>query len=40
VEFVKQDERDDEWQSYFANPDNLSQFVLMDFMRRRTSRVK
>jgi uncharacterized protein with von Willebrand factor type A (vWA) domain len=26
--------------AYFANPDNLSQFVLMDFMRRRTSRVK
>jgi uncharacterized protein with von Willebrand factor type A (vWA) domain len=26
--------------AYFANPNNLSQFVLIDFLRRRTSRVK
>src|SRR5436309_4201115 len=26
--------------AYFANPNNLSQFVLMDFLKRRTSRVK
>ncbi len=26
--------------AYFANPNNLTQFVLMDFMKLRTSRVK
>jgi len=26
--------------TYFANPNNLTQFVLMDFMKRRMSRVK
>jgi hypothetical protein len=26
--------------AYFDNPNNLTQFVLMDFLKRRTSRVK
>jgi len=26
--------------AYFANPKNLTQFVLMDFLKRRTSRVR
>jgi len=40
VEFVKQMCAMTNGKAYFANPDNLSQFVLMDFLRRRTSRVK
>jgi Ca-activated chloride channel family protein len=40
VEFVKQMTAMTNGKAYFANPDNLSQFVLMDFLRRRTSRVK
>lgn len=40
VEFVKQMTAMTSGKAYFANPDNLSQFVLIDFMRRRTSRVK
>jgi len=40
VEFVKQMSAITNGKAYFANPNNLSQFVLMDFMRRRTSRVK
>jgi len=40
VEFVKQMSAMTSGKAYFANPNNLSQFVLMDFMRRRTSRVK
>jgi Ca-activated chloride channel family protein len=40
VEFVKQMTAMTNGKAYFANPGNLSQFVLMDFMRRRTSRVK
>jgi Ca-activated chloride channel family protein len=40
VEFVKQMTQMTNGKAYFANPNNLSQFVLMDFMRRRTSRVK
>ncbi len=40
VEFVKQMSAMTNGKAYFANPDNLSQFVLMDFMKRRTSRVK
>jgi Ca-activated chloride channel family protein len=39
VEFVKQMSAMTNGKAYFANPNNLSQFVLMDFMRRRTSRV-
>ena len=40
VEFVKQMSAMTNGKAYFANPNNLSQFVLMDFMRRRTSKVK
>ncbi|MEP6818758.1 MAG: VWA domain-containing protein [bacterium] len=40
VEFVKQMCAMTNGKAYFANPDNLSQFVLMDFLKRRTSRVK
>ena len=40
VEFVKQMSAMTNGKAYFANPDNLSQFVLIDFLRRRTSRVR
>jgi Ca-activated chloride channel family protein len=40
VEFVKQMTAMTNGKAYFANPGNLSQFVLIDFMRRRKSRVK
>jgi Ca-activated chloride channel family protein len=40
IEFVKQMTAMTSGKAYFANPGNLSQFVLIDFMRRRTSRVK
>jgi Ca-activated chloride channel family protein len=40
VEFVKQMTAMTNGKAYFANPGNLSQFVLIDFLRRRTSRVK
>jgi Ca-activated chloride channel family protein len=40
VEFVKQMTAMTNGKAYFANPDNLSQFVLMDFLKRRTSRIK
>jgi Ca-activated chloride channel family protein len=40
VEFVKQMTAMTNGKAYFANPANLSQFVLIDFLRRRTSRVK
>ena len=40
VEFVKQMTAMTNGKAYFANPANLSQFVLMDFLRRRTSRIK
>jgi Ca-activated chloride channel family protein len=40
VEFVKQMTAMTNGKAYFANPSNLSQFVLIDFMRRRKSRVK
>ena len=40
VEFVKQMTAMTHGKAYFANPDNLSQFVLIDFLRRRTSRVR
>jgi hypothetical protein len=26
--------------AYFANPNNLTEFVLMDFLKRRVQRVK
>lgn len=40
VEFVKQMSAMTRGKAYFANPNNLTEFVLMDFMKRRTSRVK
>ncbi len=40
VEFVKQVSAMTNGKAYFANPGNLSQFVLVDFLRRRTSRVR
>jgi Ca-activated chloride channel homolog len=40
VEFVKEMTAMTNGKAYFANPANLSQFVLIDFMRRRKSRVK
>lgn len=40
VEFVKEMTALTCGKAYFANPNNLSQFVLMDFMKRRTSHVK
>jgi Ca-activated chloride channel family protein len=40
VEFVKQMTAMTSGKAYFANPNNLSQFVLIDFLRRRTSRVR
>jgi Ca-activated chloride channel family protein len=40
VEFVKQMTAMTKGKAYFANPNNLTQFVLMDFLKRRTSRVK
>ncbi len=40
VEFVKQMTAMTRGKAYFANPSNLSQFVLIDFLRRRKSRVK
>jgi Ca-activated chloride channel family protein len=40
VEFVKQMTAMTNGKAYFANPENLSQFVLIDFLRRRTTRVK
>jgi Ca-activated chloride channel family protein len=40
VDFVKQMTALTNGKAYFANPNNLSQFVLMDFLKRKTSRVK
>ena len=40
VDFVKKMTAMTRGKAYFANPNNLTQFVLMDFMKRRTSRVK
>jgi Ca-activated chloride channel family protein len=40
VEFVKQMTAMTRGKAYFANPGNLSQFVLMDFMKRRTKQVR
>jgi Ca-activated chloride channel family protein len=40
VEFVKKMTAMTRGKAYFANPNNLTQFVLMDFLRRHTSRVK
>ena len=40
VEFVKQMTAMTNGKAYFANPSNLSQFVLIDFLRRKKSRVR
>jgi len=40
VEFVKEMTAMTNGKAYFANPANLSQFLLIDFLRRRKSRVK
>jgi Ca-activated chloride channel family protein len=40
VEFVKQMTAMTNGKAYFANPSNLSQFVLIDFLRRKKSNVK
>jgi len=40
VEFVKEMTAMTNGKAYFANPSNLSQFVLIDFLKRRRSRVK
>lgn len=39
VEFVKEMTAMTNGKAYFANPNNLSQFVLMDFLRRKTRRI-
>lgn len=39
VDFVKQMTAMTSGKAYFANPGNLSQFVLIDFLRRRTRRI-
>ncbi len=40
VEFVKQMSQMTNGKAYFATPGNLSQFVLIDFLKRKTSKVK
>ncbi|MDQ3803969.1 MAG: VWA domain-containing protein [Acidobacteriota bacterium] len=40
VEFVKQMTQMTNGKAYFATPGNLTQFVLIDFLRRKKSRVK
>lgn len=40
LDFVKRMTAMTRGKAYFANPNNLTQFVLMDFLKRRTSRVK
>jgi len=40
VEFVKKMTAITRGKAYFANPNNLTEFVLMDFLKRRTQRVK
>ncbi len=40
VEFVKKMSEMTRGKAYFANPNNLTEFVLMDFLKRRTSIVK
>jgi len=40
VDFVKKMSAMTKGKAYFANPNNLTEFVLMDFLSRRTSRVK
>lgn len=40
VEFVKRMTAMSRGKAYFANPNNLTQFVLMDFLKRRTTSVR
>lgn len=40
VDFVKQMTAMTNGKAYFANPTNLSQFVLIDFLKRRKTRVR
>jgi Ca-activated chloride channel family protein len=40
VDFVKQMTAMTNGKAYFANPGNLSQFVLIDFLRRRTRKIR
>ena len=40
VDFVKQMTAMTNGKAYFANPGNLSQFVLIDFLKRRRTRVR
>lgn len=40
VDFVKQMTAMTRGKAYFANPNNLTEFVLMDFLKRRTHRVR
>jgi Ca-activated chloride channel family protein len=40
VEFVKKMTAMTRGKAYFANPSNLTEFVLMDFLKRKTSRVR
>jgi len=40
VEFVKQMTAMTNGKAYFANPSNLSQFVLIDFLKHKSRRVK
>ena len=40
VDFVKRMTAMTKGKAYFANPANLSQFVLMDFMKRKTKKVR
>lgn len=40
IEFVKQMTAMTSGKAYFANPNNLSQFVLIDFLRRRTTKIR
>jgi Ca-activated chloride channel family protein len=39
VDFVKRMTSMTRGKAYFANPQNLTEFVLMDFLKRRTRRV-
>ncbi|MEO5859901.1 MAG: VWA domain-containing protein [Pyrinomonadaceae bacterium] len=40
IEFVKKMTAITRGKAYFANPNNLTEFVLMDFLKRRTHRVR
>jgi len=40
VDFVKQMTAMTNGKAYFANPGNLSQFVLIDFLKRKKTRVR